>query len=169
MPIDAWPFFRSRADPGSVLSDQVDRLTGLGVALTVIPLARSRALFRAFAEQFVDPHRVDEIVARREHEGGRRQGVEMGRWLRPDRTRPGGPAGVVRWLTGADPAALCLRFDPRGSLPALEIRAGTLADAWAASWPGVLVSFERGRAVAISLDYEDLRCDLRAAPATPYR
>lgn len=62
-----------------------------------------------------------------------------------------------------------MRFDRRPALPALEIELATIDDAWAASWPGAYVNFDAGRAVVITLDYEDVRCDVRAAPATPYR
>jgi hypothetical protein len=42
-------------------------------------------------------------------------------------------------------------------------------DVWAASWPGLFVSFDAGRALAVSIDYEVLRSDLRVPRASPYR
>lgn len=166
---DVWPWLRFRADPFDVLSDQRDRLSELGVVLSTVSTARTRSLFARFVEEFVDPPRGPELLALREDRADRHRSVEIARWLRPDRTRRGGPTGCMRWLTGGNASARCVRFDRRGSLPALEIDPTTLDDTWAASWPGVFVSFETGRAVVITLDYEDIRCDVRAAPATPYR
>ncbi|MFT3770115.1 MAG: hypothetical protein QM820_32195 [Minicystis sp.] len=162
-------FLRFRADPRDVLSDQLDRLAGLGVVMSTASAERTRSLFAQFVEVFVDPQHGAELLALREDRSGRHRAVEIARWLRPDRARRGGPLGCMRWLAEGSRSARCVRFDRRGSLPALEIDPATLDDTWAASWPGVFVSFEAGRAVVITLDYEDFRCDVRAAPATPYR
>jgi hypothetical protein len=156
-------------DSRDLLDDQISRLEALGVALTPIPPDRTRALLARFVDEFVDPQRAAELRARLDDPDGRQRAVELSRWLRPDRARPGGVLGCARWLAAGDAAARCLRFDRRASLPALEIALATLDDAWAASWPGVFVNFAAGRAVVITLDYEDVRCDIRAAPATPYR
>ena len=63
----------------------------------------------------------------------------------------------------------CIRFERRPRLPALDIDLATIDDTWAASWPGVFVRFDAGRAVVITLDYEEIRCDMRAGRGTPYR
>lgn len=38
-----------------------------------------------------------------------------------------------------------------------------------ALWPGVFVSFEAGRALTVSIDYEIARSDLRASRSSPCR
>lgn len=169
MPSDGWPFIRYRVDPRDVLADQVDRLDALGVVMAALPGARARSLFARFVEQFIDPQRAAELIDRREDPAGWHRGIELARWLRPDRTRRGGPLGCMRWLAAGQAFARGVRFDRRPSLPALEIDLATLDDTWAASWPGAYVNFDAGRAVVITLDYEDVRCDVRAAAATPYR
>ncbi|APR79364.1 Hypothetical protein A7982_04711 [Minicystis rosea] len=160
--VGSWRSFRT-------LSDQRDRLSDLGVVLSTASAARTRVLFARFVDEFVEPSRGAELMALREDREDRHRPVEIARWLRPDRTRRGGPMGCMRWLSEGHASARCVRFDRRGSLPAIEIDPTTIDDTWAASWPGVFVSFEAGRAVVITLDYEDIRCDVRAALATPYR
>jgi hypothetical protein len=169
MPSDGWPFIRFRANPRDVLSDQLDRLDALGVVMSALPISRARALFARFVDEFVDPQRAAELLDRRADALGWHRGVELARWLRPDRTRSGGPLGCMRWLAAGETSARGVRFDRRPSLPTLEIELATLDDTWAASWPGAYVNFDAGRAVVITLDYEDIRCDVRAASATPYR
>jgi hypothetical protein len=165
----AWLLFRHRVDPRDVLEDELERLGDLGVVLTRISPARTGALFNRFVEQFIDAERAAELRDLRADAQRPHRAVELAHWLRPDRARRGGPTGCVRWLSAGAADARCVRFDRRASLPALEIQLRTLSDAWAASWPGVFVNFDAGRAVEITLDYEDVRCDVRAAPATPYR
>lgn len=169
MPSDGWRFIRHRADARDVLSAQIDRLDALGVVMSALPIPRARSLFARFVDEFVDSQRAAELIDRRGDPAGAHRGIELARWLRPDRTRRGGPLGCVRWLAAGKASARGVRFDRRPSLPALEIDLATLDDTWAASWPGAYVNFDAGRAVVITLDYEDVRCDVRAASATPYR
>ena len=169
MLFDAWLLRRFRADPREQRRFEIARLTELGVSMTELGLQATRRLYDRFIEQFVDAEHAGALRAHLESAEASERSIEITRWLRADRVRRGGPLGCARWLGEGGRAARCVRFERRASLPALEIDLGTLDDAWAASWPGVFVNFDAGRAVAISLDYEDVRCDVRAAPATPYR
>lgn len=89
--------------------------------------------------------------------------------MHPERTRRARERGCLRWLTAGKVGARCVRFERRARLPALEIAVDTLDEAWATSWPGVLVDFDAGRALVITVDYEELRCDLQPSGQTPYR
>ena len=183
MPIDPRsPLHRFRVDPRAVRRAQIDRLVALGVGLQEIPPPRARRLLDRFLDEFLDPRSAAELAAELSGPRGPARPLDFDRWLRPECTRRGehgrgsslrsGAAGCVAWLLAGStdaPAVPCVRFERRPDLPALAIDLATLDDAWAASWPGLFVSFEVGRAVVITLDYEEIRCDLRAAGATPYR
>lgn len=169
MLFDAWSLRRFRVDPREAQRFEVERLTGLGVVMTEISPARALPLLRRFVGEFVDPLHAGALVDHFEAPSKDGRALELARWLRPDRTRVGGPIGCARWLAAGGVRARCVRFERRARMPALEIDLSTLDDAWAASWPGAFVNFDAGRAVVITLDYEDVRCDLRSAPATPYR
>ena len=173
MPLDTRsPLHRFRVDPRARRRDEIERLEALGVDLTEIPSARARPLLARFVREFVDPARaarLDEELAR---PPAAPPVLDFDRWLRPECVRRDGVVGCVRWLLGGGPAhvgASFVRFERRADLPALAIDPSTLDDAWAASWPGLFVSFEAGRAVVVTLDYEEVRCDVRAARGTPYR
>jgi hypothetical protein len=164
MPIDPRsPFHPYRVDPRAARQRAVARLEALGVALAEIPLDRSRPLLARFVDEFVEPSRVRQLHL----ELGRPLALE--RWLRPECIHDRGSLGCVRWLAGSVPGARCVRFERSVTLPALIIDLATLDDTWAASWPGLFVSFDAGRAVVVTLDYEEVRCDVRAARGTPYR
>ena len=139
------------------------------MAFVEIAPARARPLLARFIDEFIDPERAAELRALLDASGARDLPFELARWLRPDRARRADAGGCARWLASGRTPARCLRFERRASLPALEIDLATLDDTWAASWPGVFVSFAAGRAVMVTLDYEELRCHLRATPATPYQ
>jgi hypothetical protein len=176
------PLHRFRVDPRAVRRAQIDRLEALGVELQEISSSRGRRLLDRFLHEFLDPRSAAQVSAELARPPGAARPLDFDRWLRPECVRrgergshashQGGSAGCVAWLlagsTGA-PAVPCVRFERRPDLPALAIDLATLDDAWAASWPGLFVSFEAGRAVVITLDYEEVRCDVRAARATPYR
>ena len=172
------PLHRFRVDPRAARRAQVGRLTALGVALVEIPLGRARAspgsLLRRVPRSPSAPAELSAELAQP------RGALDFDRWLRPECVRRGehgprsslrgGEAGCVAWLlAGSADAAPCVRFERRADLPALSIDLATLDDAWAASWPGLFVRFEVGRAVVITIDYEEIRCDVRTARATPYR
>ena len=163
------PFRRYREDPRDLRRQQLQRLEQLGVSFVELAPARACALFTRFLDAFIDPERAAELRLLLDASGAAGRATELARWLRPDRTQRGGPLGCARWLAKGEAPARCVRFERHAYLPALEIDLATLDDAWAGSWPGVFVSFDAGRAVVVTLDYEDLRCDVRAAPATPYR
>lgn len=183
MPLDPRsPLRRFLVDPRAVRREQIGRLTALGVALSEIPAARSLPLLARFVREFLDPARVPEVSAELARTRGTPRGLDFDRWLRPECVTSGGQGrraslgqralGCIGWLLsgsvegGAGPA---VRFERRADLPALAIDLATLDDAWAASWPGVFVRFDVGRAVVVTLDYEEIRCDLHAGGATPYR
>jgi len=157
------PLHPYRVDPRAARRDAIERLQALGVALAEIPLARSRPLLERFVSEFVDPSRVGEL----RRELGRP--LEIDRWLRPECVQSGGSIGCVRWLAADAPGARCVRFERSVTLPGLDIDLATLDDTWAASWPGLFVSFDAGRALVVTLDYEEVRCDVRSARGTPYR
>lgn len=170
------PLHRFRVDPRAARRDAVERLLGLGVTLAEIPAARSRHLLARFVDEFVDPERAPALTA--EISGSHlvpRRPLDFDRWLRPECVRRGRVAadGCVRWLRegigASQPAPPCIRFERAADLPALAVDLSTLDDTWAASWPGLFVSFEAARAVAVTLDYEEIRCDLHPARGTPYR
>lgn len=163
------PILRFGADPREVRRREVERLEELGVAFVEISPARARPLLGRFVDEFVDPERAPALRALLQASSPTAHALELGRWLRPDRTQRAGPVGCARWLASGRTPARCLRFERRAYLPALDIDLATLDDAWAGSWPGIFVSFEVGRAVVVTLDYEELRCDVRGGPATPYR
>jgi hypothetical protein len=149
---------------------EIKRLRALRVKLAELTPARSRALFERFAGEFVGPERAPVYLDEVRRAGDRGLGIDHGRWLRPDcAVVLLGSAGCARWLAGGRRGARCVRFDRRAELPAVEIAIDTMDDVWAASWPGLFVSFDAGRALAVSIDYE-VRCsDLRVPRASPYR
>jgi hypothetical protein len=162
-----------------VLRAQVGRLTALGVGLVEIPPSRARALLDRFVREFLDPCRADELSRELDRPRGAARPLDYDRWVRPECVRSEGPGrraslcggavGCVAWLLAGSAAAPCVRFERSPDLPALAIDLATLDDTWAASWPGLFVSFEAGRAVVVTLDYEEIRCDVRAPGASPYR
>ncbi len=164
MPIDpSSPFHPYRLDPRAERRQAIERLAALGVAFVEIPLARSRQLFARFLRDFTDASRAAEL-----HRELARP-LDLDGWLRAECVHGGRALGCVRWLAAPAPGARCLRFERSVTLPALAIDLGTLDDTWAASWPGLFVSFDAGRAVVVTLDYEQVRCDVRATRGTPYR
>jgi len=174
------PLHRFRVDPRAVLRAQMARLTALGVGLVEIPPARTRALFDRFVDEFLDPSGAADLSRELAAPPEARRALDFDRWLRPECVRRAehgarsslrsGAAGCVAWLLAGSPAASpCVRFERTAHLPALAVDLATLEDAWAASWPGVFVSFEAGRAVVVTVDYEEIRCEVRAPAASPYR
>lgn len=155
----------STVDRARILRDQIDRLVGLGVRLRPIPAADARSRFDRFVDLFVDPDRAADLRARRADPD---RAVEVARFLRGDRLCTSRGLGLCRWLAAGAEGARAVRFDRGAALPALDVDLGTLADAWAGSWPGVYVNFAAARAAVVTVDYEDVRCETRA-PKTPYR
>ena len=145
--------------------DELARLRALGVEVAEIGRAPSRVLFDRFVREFIAP----------EHHGPflddvKRRGLDdLQRWIRQDCTLRTKAEGCLAWLGPEPQLARCLRFEMRVELPALEITMATMEETWAASWPGVFVSFEVGRALVITVDYEVLRCDRGARRTSPYR
>lgn len=169
MLFDAWLLRRFRADPRERRRAEIARLEELGVTMIELALPTTRTLYRRFVDQFIEPEHAAALFAHGDAPETASRAIDLGRWLRADRVALGGSIGCARWLAAGERAARCVRFERRATLPALEIELATLDDAWAACWPGAFVNFDAGRAVVISVDYEDVRCDVRAAPATPYR
>lgn len=170
MPLDpSSPLHRFRVDARAARRDQMERLEALGVVMAEIPGARSRPLFARFVQEFVDPARGARLVEEVGRPPAGERSFDFDRWLRPECLRRRGAGGCMRWLAAGAPLARCVRFERSAHLPALAIDLATVEDTWAASWPGVFVSFEAGRAVVVTLDYEEVRCDVRAPRGTPYR
>jgi hypothetical protein len=176
MPLDPRsPLHRFRVDPRVVQRGAIERLQALGVACVEISPDRSRSLLARFVGEFIDPARVDGLEAELARLHVAPHTLDFDPWLRPDCVHRGGVIGCVRWLlAGARVGRLssrfdCVRFERAAGMPALALDLTTMDEAWAASWPGVFVSFAAGRAVVVTLDYEQVRCDVRAARGTPYR
>lgn len=145
--------------------DELGRLRGLGVEITEISRARTRALFDRFVREFIAPEH-----AARFFEDVQRRGLDdLQRWMRHDRTLRAVAEGSLAWLAPRAEAGRCVRFEKRADLPALEVELATLDETWATSWPGAFVSFEAGRALVVTVDYEVLRCDRGARGMSPYR
>jgi hypothetical protein len=143
---------------------QIERLRRLGVALAPVDPQDQGALLRRFAEAFVDPAQRGAFAAAL---GGARP-IDYDRFVRPECVRAHAPCeGSLAWLSGGARAARCYRLERNPRLPAVNVVVRSIAEAWATSWPGMFVSFESGRALVVTLDYERIHCDLWTA--TPYR
>lgn len=156
---------RPGLDPRAARRDELTRLRALGVEVAEVGRGRSRSLFDRFVREFIAPehHRpfLDDV---------KRRGLDdLQRWMRHDCTLRTKAEGCLSWLGPETRLARCLRFEKRVEMPALEITLATMDETWAASWPGVFVSFEVGRALVITVDYEVLRCDRGNLRTSPYR
>jgi hypothetical protein len=170
MPLDPRsPLHRFRVDARASRRDEIERLQALGVVLAEIPPAPARALLARFVREFVDPARGARLSEELARVDPSPRAFDFERWLRPECVRRRGASGCVRWLASRAGGARCVRFERSVHLPALAIDLSTIDDTWAASWPGVFVSFEAARAVVVTVDYEEVRCDVRVARGTPYR
>ena len=152
-------------DPRAARRYELARLRALGVEITEVGRARTRALFDRFVREFIAPEH-----GARFFEDVRRRGLDdLQRWMRHDLTRNTLAHGCLGWLRSREDLGSCVRFEKRVDLPALEIALATMDETWAASWPGAFVNFEAGRALVITVDYEVLRCDRGAGQTSPYR
>jgi hypothetical protein len=169
MPLDPEsPLYPFRVDARAAWRDQIERLEALGVALAEIPEERSRPLLARFVREFLDPVPAADLAAELALPRLPPRVLDFDRWLRPECVQRS-VTGCVRWLFEGGADARCVRFERRADLPALTIDLATMDDAWAASWPGVFVCFDVGRAVVITPHYEQFSCDVRPRGATPYR
>lgn len=156
---------RPGLDPRIARRHELARLRALGVEITEISRARTRAMFERFAREFIAPEH-----GARFFEDVRRRGLDdLQRWMRHDCTLRTIAQGCLAWLGPRENLDPCVRFEKSADLPALEIALATMDETWAASWPGVFVNFDAGRALVITVDYEVLRCDRGAARTSPYR
>ncbi len=174
MPLDLGsPLHRYRVDPRVLRREALDRLAALGVASAEISPAVARSLLARFVRDFVDPTRRAALEAKLATPPTPPVEIDFDHWLRPECVHPRGVVGCLRWLregVANGPAPVrCVRFERTPGLPPLSLELATMDDTWAASWPGVFVSFATARAVVVTLDYEEVRCDVRAARGTPYR
>jgi hypothetical protein len=160
---------RFRVDPRVARNGEIARLRALGVQLVELAEGPSRVLFERFVREFIDPERGERMVEATATRSPADVAFDFGQWVRPDCVRRPKDRGCLAWLMHHGRHSQCVRFDRRPRLPAVKIAAATMDDAWAASWPGLFVNFDAGRAIAISIDYEEIRCDLRITTATPYR
>jgi hypothetical protein len=152
-------------DPRAVRRDELGRLRALGVEIAEIGRVRSRSLFDRFVREFIAPEN-----AARFFEDVKRRGLDdLQRWMRHDRTLRTLAEGSLAWLAPRAELGRCVRFEKRADLPALEVDVATMEEAWATSWPGAFVSFEAGRALVVTVDYEVLRCDRGDKQRSPYR
>ena len=170
MPLDPRsPLHRFRVDPRAARRDEIARLEALGAVLDEIPPSETHPLLARFVREFVDPAAGTRLLSELTGARAPERSFDFDRLLRPECVQRNGSQGCLRWLASGTDTARCLRFERCAHLPALAIAIATFDDVWAASWPGVFVSFETGRAVVVTLDYEEVRCDVRAARGTPYR
>jgi len=140
---------------------RLDRLRHLGVGLSALDDAMTRALVQRFGEAFVDPAHHAAFAAAL----ARTRGLDYDRFLRPDCVRPPPLGGSLPWLGAGSPDARCYRLEREAWLPAVELQVRSLDETWATSWPGVFVSFHAARAVVVTLDYERIHCELRQRAA----
>jgi hypothetical protein len=152
-------------DPRAARRDELGRLRALGVEVAELGRATSRTLFDRFVREFIAPEHHGRFL-----DDVKRRGLDdLQRWMRHDCTLRTKAEGCLAWLGPETGLARCVRFEKRVEMPALEISLATMDETWAASWPGVFVSFEVGRALVITVDYEVLRCDRGALRTSPYR
>jgi len=145
---------------------ELARLRALGVGLRALGERESHALVARLAEEFVDPDRSLELLMAVD---GDRPTVHFEKFLRPDRTTSRRVRGCLDWLAAGVEEPDCARFDWRRGLPVTMLALRTFEESWAGAWPGLLVHFEVGRALAVSVHYEIFQCDLRGGPGSPYR
>jgi hypothetical protein len=152
-------------DPRAARRYELARLRALGVEVTEVGRARTRALFDRFVREFIAPEH-----SARFFEDVRRRGFDdLQRWMHHDFTSRSAAQGCLGWLEARESLVPCVRFEKRADLPALEIALATMDETWAASWPGAFVNFDAGRALVITVDYEVLRCDRGMGRTSPYR
>jgi hypothetical protein len=169
VPLDPSSFFyRYRVDARAAWRAQIERLQALGVTLAPLPASHARPLLARFVHEFLDPVRAAGLAVELSAPRLAPVAFDFDRWLRPECVRRGA-TGCVRWLVPDGPEARCVRFERRADLPAVAIDLATMDDAWAGSWPGVFVRFDVGRAVVVTLDYEQFQCEVRTGGGTPYR
>jgi hypothetical protein len=156
-------------EPRDLRRDEIARLTALGAAVTELTFAATREHLLRFARELVEPAQSELFFEALARAASAQRPFAYERWVRADAIARFDRVGCVRWLMEGAETARGIRFDRFPELPAMEIDLTTIQDAWAASWPGVLASFEAGRAVVITLDYEEIRCEVRAGRGTPYR
>jgi hypothetical protein len=158
----------SRVSGTAIHRRQLLRLRALGAEFEVLGRAESHEVRRRFAEQFVDPAELPSVIPALLARALDGRCFAFDRVLRPDgSSHPTRAVSSLRWLTADFREPRCHRFEPYPNLPALAIVATSLEEAWAASWPGVIVSFETRRALVVTLDYERIHCDLGGR--SPYR
>jgi hypothetical protein len=148
---------------------ELQRLRALGVKMTELHAVSASFLFKRFATEFVDPERAGEMLDDAPPARPREATLDFERWTRSECTERARAEGSLLWLRAGHFDARCVRLERRRHLPAIEIDVATMEDAWATSWPGAFVNFDRARALLISTDYEAFRCDLRRLRSTPYR
>ncbi|MFS8069825.1 MAG: hypothetical protein ACMG6S_25960 [Byssovorax sp.] len=156
---------RPLLDPREARRYELARLRALGVEITELGQPRSRALLERFVREFVEPERSAHVL----DEVKRQRLGDLDRWMREDCTQRTSGRGCLAWLGPRERGGRCVRLEKRASLSAMEIVVATLEDTWAASWPGVFVNFEAGRALVITIDYEVRRCDRGGLRRSPYR
>jgi hypothetical protein len=143
---------------------EVARLRELRVRLKRLSSFATREHIRRFASEFVDPERNADFLA-----ASVIGPIDHVKWIRVDRSQNAPKQGTLEWLGSGTLGSVCLRLDRRPGLPGLELRLDTVDESWISSWPGVYIRFAAGRALVVTLDYEVLQCDLRAARGSPYR
>jgi hypothetical protein len=158
---------RFRVDPRVTQRSEIDRLRTLGVGIHELARDRTWQLYERFVREFVEPERGDRLLAERFRAGAPDAILDFERWMRPDCLERVRGRGCLDWLVPR--GARCVRLERRARLPALDIVVIGMDDEWAASWPGLFVNFEAGRAFVVTVDYEEIRCDLRGRRTSPYR
>ncbi len=147
---------------------QIARLRDLSVDVRELSPEASREAMILFAREFLGAERTGDFVTEVDAAKATFREVDYGRWL-----WQGAPPPALKprfgWLSDWMPRTTCLRFDRRVALPALRLSIPGMLDEWAFSWPGVYVSFDKGRAILVSLDCEVTCYELSPSRKSHYR
>lgn len=142
----------------------VKNMTRMGMAFVALDDSQAAPLWKELAENYVEPGKRDRFWALVSRAPRRRELLDYSKFLCSSfasDARASLPLMVNEWLTsnGAHPA--CHRFDQRATVPVCMIQMRSVEPSMVASWPGLFVEFEAGRALAVGLDGERTFCDLR--------
>ncbi|HEY4116400.1 MAG TPA: hypothetical protein VGM56_01040 [Byssovorax sp.] len=152
----------ARREAATRHAHEIARLRDLGVRLLELNAIGSRELVARFLRDFAS----EDVAGRAGPACVRGDVVPFEAWLRDDcRVRDAGEVRPLAWVS----CGRVVRLSRWADLPAVEIDASSMRDAWAKSWPGAFVGFDVGRALVVTLDYE-VRCyDMRRSWLGPYR
>lgn len=147
---------------------QIARLRALSVPVEELSREASMAALTRFAKAFLGAERTGDFLTEVIAAQASGREVDYGRWL-----WQGAPLPALKprfgWLSDWMPGTTCVRFDRRVAFPALRLAIPAMADEWAFSWPGAYASFDKGRAILVSLDGEVTCFELSPTGRSHYR